>query len=277
MVHVCRPEHRARPARTLVAACALAGLTSATLGLAGCGGTPPVLPNQRSDASALPAGPADAWGRLAARVAAARDNRYIAAYTLTGGGQPARTMTVTVAQDGSWMVTIPGGALGGQADIAIAGTVAGLYECSLSPRPQCMRIGSPSASLPRRADPRLQHLFTDWLEVLLDRQAALSVASAATLPGARGECFAVDGNSVALATPMDPGIYCFDGDGTVTAARMTVGSLLLTGPPVAAPASVTLPGPVVAGGALSLAAPPPPPPPSQPPSGTPTSTASPRG
>jgi|GEM_PF-764883 len=254
------PVRRAGPVRYR----ALALAAGAALTLAGCGGTPPDLPNQPPTGSAEASPPADAWGRLAARVAAARDNRYVASYALTGRGAPARTVTVTVAADGSWLVTIPGGALGGQVDIALAGTGAGLYECPLTSRPQCMRVGSPHASLPGRVDPRLEHVFTDWLAVLLDRQAAISVAGAAPLPGARGECFSVERNSVALAMPMDAGIYCFDGDGTLTAARMAVGSLLLTGAPVPAPATVTLPGPVVDGDPLPLAAPPKPPPASTP-------------
>ena len=47
-----------------------------------------------------------------------------------------------VATDGSWLVTVPGGALGGTADIAIAGTKNGLYQCALAPPGPSM--GTPS-------------------------------------------------------------------------------------------------------------------------------------
>src|SRR5437667_158506 len=81
-------------------------------------------------------------------------------------GRPARTVAVTVATDGSWLVTVPGGALGGTADIAIAGTKNGLYQCALAPPGGCVRVAGPDGAVPTRNDPRVHHLFTDWLGAL---------------------------------------------------------------------------------------------------------------
>jgi hypothetical protein len=166
---------------------------------------------------------------------------------------------VTIAGDGSWLVMIPGGALGGQADIALAGTPAGLYECARLTlgAPGCFIVGTRDAQLAARNDPRIQHVFTDWLQVLTNRNEALSVAVAAPLPGSRGACFSIEPNSAALGSPVDPGIYCYDEHGTLTAAALALGTLALAAAPAAAPPTVTLPGPVVSGSPLPMAAPPP--------------------
>jgi hypothetical protein len=180
----------------------------------------------------------------------------VAAYTLQTKGRPARTVAVTIATDGSWLVAVPGGALGGTADVAIADTKAGLYQCALGPPPGCVRVANADGALPTRNDPRVHHLFTDWLRALGNREAALSVATAAPLPGSRGQCFSIEANSAALAPPVDPGIYCFDEKGTLTAASLALGTLTLASAPAPAPPTVTLPGPVVPGTPLGTAAPP---------------------
>jgi hypothetical protein len=229
-----------------------------TLVASACTGQPPALATNAQ--SAPPAGPADAWGQLAGRVAAAQDKRYVAGYTFTAKGRPARTVTVTIATDGSWLVVVPGGALGGTADVGVAATSAGLYQCAMGTAPGttpgCVRVANPDGRLAAKNDPRIEHLFTDWLTVLTDRQAAISVDVAAALPGARGQCFSIEANSAALATPVDPGIYCYDTDGTLTAAALALGTLMLTPAPAPAPPTVTLPGPVVPGAPLSTVAPP---------------------
>jgi hypothetical protein len=69
--------------------------------------------------------------------------------------------------------------------------------------------------------------------------------------------------------PLDVGIYCFAGDGTLTGARLAWGSLVLIGEPTPGPPSITLPGPVVDGDPLPMASPPPPPT-TAPPTVTPT-------
>jgi hypothetical protein len=229
-----------QPVRSLALALALLGLA------AGCGGQPPVRPGAAASGSPVPTTPADPWGRLAARVAAAQDKRYTAGYTLTSKGRAPRMVGVTIAQDGSWLVTIPGGALSGAADVAVADSTAGLFQCAVSgASPGCVRVAGPRGKLPARWDPRVQHVFTDWLGVLADRQVAISVDSANPLPGARGQCFSVEPSSASLAAPVDAGIYCYDTDGTLTAAALGLGTLVLAGTPAAAPPTAGLPGPIV--------------------------------
>src|SRR5437763_16896480 len=96
------------PRRTLLVAALLAALSGRT-------SRPPVLPDA-TPGSPGPTTLTDPWGQLAGRVAAARDSRFVAGYTLQTRRRPARTVTVTVAGDGAWPVTIPGGPLGGGAD-----------------------------------------------------------------------------------------------------------------------------------------------------------------
>lgn len=239
--------------KTAIAGCALALVTD--IGLTGCAATPPVLPDHTPSAPVV-TGPADPWGQLAVRVAATRDNRYVARYTLAVKGRPARTVTVTVAADNSWLVVLPGGALSGTADIALVNTPAGFYECALTTPAGCFRVGNRDSQLPARNDPRVQHVFTDWLQIFTNREAALSVDFTAPLPGSRGQCFSIEANSAALGSPVDPGIYCYDEKGTLTAAALALGTLTLAATPAPAPPTVSLPGPVVPGSPLPLVAPP---------------------
>ena len=132
----------------------------------------------------------------------------------------------------------------------------GLFECSLGTQANCFRIGNPDAALPARSDPRVYHVFTDWLRVFGNRDAAISVDTAAPLPGSRGQCFSIEPNSAALASPVDPGVYCYDDKGTLTAAALAMGTLTLASAPAPAPPSVVLPGPVVPGTPPATAAPP---------------------
>jgi hypothetical protein len=187
-------------------------------------------------------------------VAAAQDKRYVAGYTLTTKGRAPRLVTVTVALDGSWLVSIPGGALGGTTDVAVADSTAGLFQCATG---GCVKVASARGRLPARYDPRVQHVFTDWLGVLADRQVALAVDAAAGLPGSRGQCFSVEPSSASLAAPLDPGIYCYANDGTLTAAALGLGTLVLSGTPSPAPPTAALPGPVVARDPLPVAGAPP--------------------
>jgi len=254
-----------RPRRPVPAVLVLA--TGTAMLVSGCGsqraaadGTGPSAPTS-APASASPTPPApDARAQLAGLVAAAKDRRMTAGYTLTRANQPVRSITVTLATDGSWRVDLPGGALGGAADIAVVGAKGNLYQCPLSitgttTRPSCVRVAGLDAAPPAAVDPRVQHFFTDWLDVLSDRRAALSVATATLLPGARGTCFSVDSNSASLAPQVDAGIYCYDADGTLTAVRTTTASMVLAGQPGAAPQSVQLPGPIVSGVPLPTTSP----------------------
>jgi hypothetical protein len=229
--------------------------------LVACGG-PPADPSPSQGTAANPTD-RDALAGLAA---AAKDRRYIATYTLSAAKTADRTVTVAFGADNSWLVAIPAGALGGLADIAIYSGPGGLFQCALGPAsgtagtrpdlapvtPGCVAVNPLAAA----NDPRVQHIFSDWIDPLIDRATALSVAPAPLLPGARGACYSVESNSAALAPPVDPGIYCYAADGTLTAARVGFGSLTLAGTVAPAPPSVTMPGPVVSRPPLSLTVPP---------------------
>jgi hypothetical protein len=107
--------------------------------------------------------------------------------------------------------------------------------------------------------------------VLTDRAAAIAVASApppAGSPAAAGPdaaCFDVASSAASLLAPLDPGIYCFAEDGTLTSADLQWGRLTLVDSGAEAPPTVALPGPVIVGEPLPLASPTP----------TPTPTATP--
>ncbi|MDG4791249.1 hypothetical protein O7626_36045 [Micromonospora sp. WMMD1102] len=225
---------------------------------AGCGtDTPAPAATPTAPAASQPA---DAREQLAALAAAAQDRQLTAVYTLTAPGRPDRSISVVRAADRSWRVDVPGGALGGSADISLARNGAGVFQCTLpsagNPESGCVRVADPGQPLDPGIDPPLRHPFTDWPEVLTDRQAPLSV-SAAALPGAQGSCFAVESTSASVSPPLDPGIYCYASDGTLTAARLPAGTLTLAGTPTAAPATVALPGPLVQREPLRIAGPPP--------------------
>lgn len=247
---------RERGARrtTAATATAAAAVVVAVLAAAGCGTTP--LPQE--DQTTGPSLPGDPRTQLAARAAAAKDLRHAASYTLKTPDRPDRTVLVTLAKDGGWLVSVPGTALGGTVDIALAATGGSLFQCALpSPnRPQsgCVRV----AKLTSGIDPKIQHLFTDWLEVFMDRRAALAVTVAAALPGVQGTCFSVDTSAVSVKSPVEAGIFCYAPDGTLTGARTAAGTLVIVGSPTPAPPSITLPAAVVPGQPLPNASPPPP-------------------
>lgn len=188
--------------------------------------------------------------QLAALAAAAADRHMVARYTLSkAGGGASYTITVTSATDGSWRVDIPGGVFDGVTDVSVVRAGNGLFQCVLPGTGHlmsagCVRAAAPDGQLPGYADPRVQHPFLDWPDVLTDRQAPLAVSTSPPLPGARGTCFSVDSTSASLRPPLDVGIYCYETDGTLTAARFDYGTLRLVGAPGAAPATVTLPAPV---------------------------------
>ncbi|MFI6273338.1 hypothetical protein [Micromonospora zamorensis] len=211
---------------------------------------------------------------LAALAAAAQDRHLVAQYVYSRTGQPDRTIVFTSANDGSWRVDVPGGALGGAADVSMAATADGLFQCALpsAGRPEsasCVRLGDRDDAIPRRSDPRIQHPLTDWLDVLTDRRAPLAVAPASAPEGITGTCYSVESTSASLNAPLDVGIYCYDRDGTPTGVRTGAGTLRLAAPPGPAPATVQLAGPVVVDrDPLDTAAPPTPDPSDSPSAGT---------
>ncbi|MGA3490501.1 hypothetical protein ACK8GG_21135 [Micromonosporaceae bacterium DT55] len=246
---------RFRPAARRVAA----PLACALFVAAGCSGEPP--PDDPPATTAPLPVTTEARDQLAALAAAGLDRHFTARYTLRSKGRPDRTVEVTRATDGTWRVDIPGWALGGDADIAMAGNSDGIFQCALPSAANpvaatCVRVADADGKVPADVDPRLQHPFSDWLPIFTSRQPAVSVTAADLLPGAAGTCFAIESTSASLEAMVDVGTYCFDEAGTLTGARSGFGSLLLAGPPGPAPATAPLPGAVVPGEPLGSAAPP---------------------
>ncbi|TWH67044.1 hypothetical protein JD77_02006 [Micromonospora olivasterospora] len=240
----------------------LTGVLALTLPalLAACADGPPAGPAPTPSGDPTPAAIDAARNELAALAAAARDRHFTARYALSGVDGPDRSIVVTRADDGTWRVDVPGGALGGTADIALVATGDGLFQCGLpsAGRPEpasCVRLGGRTDAVPRHLDPWVQHPFTDWLEVLTDRRAPLAVSPARPPAGATGACYSVDSTSASLTAPLGVGIYCYAPDGTPTAVRTASGTLTLSGPAGPAPASVRLAGPVTDADPLGRAAP----------------------
>jgi hypothetical protein len=252
-----RPVSRALPALAA---------TLLTAGLAACGGD---AASEEPAASVSPSTAADGGADaarmdLAARAAPPEDDRIAALYTLDVAGEAQRSIMATVATDGSWRVDIPGGALGGTADVAITETEAGLFQCAIPSATNpitasCIRVADRGERVPKKYDPKVERVFRQWLPVFTDRQAALSVAAAQPLAGSSGDCYSVDSISASLSAPVDVGIYCYTPDGLLTAARVTFGTITIAGTPAAPPSTVDLPGPVSGGDPMGMDAPPPPP------------------
>ncbi|MEV0001403.1 hypothetical protein AB0H28_03820 [Micromonospora sp. NPDC050980] len=197
---------------------------------------------------------------LAGLAAAAQDRHLTATYAWAPPGGSSRTVTWISANDDSWRVDVPGWGRGGTVDVSLAGTSDGLFQCALPsadhPQPAgCVRLGDSDDAVPGRLDPRVQHPFTDWLEVLTDRRAALAVSPTTVPPGVTGRCYAVDSTAASMNAPLDVGVYCFGEDGTPVAVRATFGSLTLTGKPGPAPATVELAGAVIEGEPIGRDAP----------------------
>jgi len=98
--------------------------------LSGCS-SPPTTAGEPTETTNPPG--QDVRDQLAGHAAAAKDQRYVATYSLAKEGRPDRTVTVAVAADGSWVVAIPGGLLGGLVNAAIFRSRDGLFQCSLGP------------------------------------------------------------------------------------------------------------------------------------------------
>jgi hypothetical protein len=212
----------------------------------------PVAGSSAAPVSGHPNDPSQPRTRLAAWAAAAKDLRQTSFYVLKAPGSPDRTVSLIRATDGSWRVDVPGGAHGGTVDIALVFAGNALHQCVL-PTTGCVRV---QGKLPAEADVKIHHLITDWLNIFTDRQQSLAVSVAHPLQGASGECYAIESSAVSLPLPLDVGIYCYERDGTLTAAKLSVGTMVLSGRPGAAPPTLALPGPVIAGDPLTIAAPP---------------------
>ncbi|MEV6845279.1 hypothetical protein [Actinoplanes sp. NPDC051411] len=229
-----------------------------TLALAACGHDDPAPAPTTPPPSLVPDAP-DARADLAGLATLAQDHAYAALYSLDDGDGLARNVVATSAADGTWRVDVSGGALGGSADVSIVSTRAGVYQCTMSSpqqpiTPTCVRVANPGKKVPAEYDPQVERLFRPALTVFTDRQAPLSVGAVQPLSGAKGSCFSVDTIAAALSAPVDVGIYCYQPDGLLTAARVGFGTLTLvsTG---AGPATVALPGPEVPGQPMSTESP----------------------
>lgn len=234
-----------------------AGVFTATVLLVGaCGASTEhaAPPDQPADS---PAGPS-ARAQLTAHAAAAKDLHGIMLYDLVSPDGEQRSVVLVRGADGSWRVDVAGGALGGLADIAVVHTADGLFHCTVA-APDDELLGC--VAVPRlttEVDPRVQRVFTDWLDVMLNRGAPLAVTMADPLDGAEGDCFAVEPSAAALEPPLDAGIYCYRHDGVLTGARLSMGTLTLAGESEGTVAAVELPAPVIDGDPLPLTSPPPP-------------------
>ena len=250
---------RSRPAKRVLPALAA---TLLTVGVAACGDPAPVAEPQPAASVSTPPPDLDARVALAARAALAEDHRFSAIYTLQTRDAEPRSVLATVANDGTWRVDVPSGALGGTADVSIAQNPAGVFQCAIPSAtnpvsPSCVRVAEPGKRVPRPYDPKVQRIFRQWLPVFTDRQAALSVTAAQPLAGSSGSCFSIDTVSASLSAPVDVGIYCYADNGLLTAARVKFGTLTIAGAPAAAPPTIDLPGPVTSGEPMGLDAPPP--------------------
>jgi hypothetical protein len=123
------------------------------------------------------------------------------------------------------------------------------------PAPICVKVAAAGKPVPKKYDPVFEHIFTDWLAVMLDRTAPISVFPASRLAHSSGACYSVESSSASLAPVIDSGIFCFTPDGTLTAAKIGAGTLTMSGPAVAAPPTTTLPAPISAGPAAPTKAP----------------------
>jgi hypothetical protein len=245
----------------LATASATAGTAAIAL-LAACSPTVTPAGADTSSTSAAPptGGPTDARSRLAARAAAAKDRRYKLGYTLTppanSPNKANRSVLVTIATDGTWRVDIQGGALGGTADVSIAQRPEGQYQCTLTGAAAgCVKVAEKGKKIPPAIDPRVQNPFTSWLDVLTDRQVPLTVSVANPLPASTGQCFAVDPAVTAVQPPIEGGVLCYTDDGTLTAAKMPFGTLVMAGQPGPPDSTIALPGPVTNGAPLGTAVP----------------------
>lgn len=232
--------------------------------LAACGDPAPAI-EPAPPTGSIPPDSSATRAELAARAALAQDHRFSALYDYDAkDGRPPRSVLATVAEDGSWRVDVPGGALGGTADVSIVQNAEGVFQCSLPSATNpissgCVRVADPNKRVPKEYDPKVERVFRQWLGVFTDRQAPLSVTAAQPLPGSQGACYAIDSISASLKAPVDVGIYCYADTGLLTAARVAFGTLTLASV-AAAPAKVDLPGPLTGGAPMGLQSPPPPPP-----------------
>lgn len=183
--------------------------------------------------------------QLVSAAAEAIDRTYTADYQLTKpDGTTGGTVRVSKTVDAlRYDHTYPGDATTYPHTATLARTGDGTFRCITGANGSgCVQTGPKDAKLPD--EPRLAHAFADWLPTLASRSAALSVetvsANDAGLPAAAGACFSLERLTSSVEPPVDLGVYCFDDLGTITALKLSSGSLLLT-TAAAPPETITLP------------------------------------
>lgn len=179
---------------------------------------------------------------MIARVSRALDTAFTAEYAWSEGG----TVTVWAAEDGTWRVDVPGWAHGGKVDVSVAWTTGGFFQCA---EERCVKLAGITGDIPGELDPKVQRPFVEWLPQLLDRQLPFMISR-------KEDCFTLTSNTVVMDSPIPPGQWCLDGEGTLLAvSNSQVGELTLEGEPAEAVATVELPGEIVAAEPLGRKAP----------------------
>ncbi|MFC4337288.1 hypothetical protein [Salininema proteolyticum] len=205
---------------------------SAAVILAGCG-----TATATDDETPEEDRPPSARLELTSAAAEAMDARYSAEYEWSGGGN----VTVDLAEDGTWMVGVEDWALGGEADVWIAWTTGGFYQCVDEPEEQCVKIAAITGEIPEDLDPKVQLPFVRWLPRLADQHAPFQVAW-------DDGCFVLNRTTVVVDTPVPEGSWCFDGEGAIESVDVKdAGTLTLVGEKSEAPETVELPGQIVDG------------------------------
>ncbi|HEV2088308.1 MAG TPA: hypothetical protein VGR21_08360 [Cryptosporangiaceae bacterium] len=238
---------------------------AAVLALAACGG-----PSSKAAAPSEPTGSVAPTtvalppkARLASFAARGQDHYFTATYRFAPAGGAAETTLNVIRTPSGLRVDLaqPADAASVARTVTAVRTPTGAYVCVVTAAAKgCVNARTPGAAA---VEPRVWHVFGNWLAVLADPGAAISVTVVPTPAGATGTCFSVEGVAASLDAPVDSGRYCFDDAGMVTALRIGAGDATLaqSGPP---PAEMNLPAPL--GPALPATAAPPtsPPPPSSP-------------
>lgn len=221
--------------------------TLAAATLTACGGStvdtaePSPSPAPPVTSGRAPIGTASAAGELAGLAAAAKGREYSAVYEYTRPKREPVEVTVDMAAGDRWSVEVPGGAQGGKADITIARDRDTYLQCVDAKPDVCAPIEVKDEAIPAKIDPVVQHVFTDWLDVFLNRSSPISVARTDRIKGVKGQCFWLERNSVTVSSPVPNGVYCLRTDGIITAVKADFGLLRLDGEPRPAPSKLKLP------------------------------------
>lgn len=241
-------------------------LTVAIAGCSSAGAKPPSEDTKPTRKASAPR----AHQLLSGRAAAAIDKVYSAEYRYIrpDGGQAIVRVTKG-SQVTRLDIVHPGDAATLAHTLTMFVNPDGTYRCISTPSASgCALVAAPGAEVPE--DPKLQHVFTDWLPTLADRSSAFSVqevtAADTGLAGVTGSCFSLEQVTSSVRAPLDLGIYCFDEAGLLTGFKTELGVLtLVTSGSV--PETIALPAPITSSVPTTVA---PPPQPSPSPSVTPT-------